>query len=157
MTCGVRPPATSDGLPSDQLGQIGYWAASWLGGIPCCATNATGSPCKAGIPDLRTTDIAHRVALERRSGAPAWSEQPATPDPTRSTSVIAFATSDFPSVLQGFLHTEQQECLTPASQNAHNIRIFLAPAHSKRVHNRRSRVRADRVARESRSYAPGRN
>ena len=83
-------------------------------------------------------------------------QQPATPDPTRSTSVIAFATSDFPSVLQGFLHTEQQY-LTPASQNAHNIRIFLAPAHSKRVHNRRSRVRADRVARESRSYAPGRN
>ncbi len=51
--------------------------------------------------------------------------------------VIAFATSDFPSVLQGFLHTEQHYIRT-ATQNAHNIGIFLAPAYSKPVHIRRS-------------------
>jgi hypothetical protein len=72
------------------------------------------------------------------------------------STVIAFAMSDFPSVLQSFLHTEQHY-VTPASQNAHNIGIFLAPAHSKPVHNRRSRVRADRVAGGPRSYAPGCN
>jgi hypothetical protein len=53
------------------------------------------------------------------------------------TTVIAFAASDFPSVFQGFLHRELH-IITPASQNAHNIVIFLAPAHSRPVHNRRS-------------------
>jgi hypothetical protein len=48
----------------------------------------------------------------------------------RVTTHIAFTTSDFPSVLKGFLHTEQHY-ITPASPNAHNIGIFLAPAHSK--------------------------
>ena len=93
------------------------------------------------------------------------SEQPISLAPRSSLSgphtradqtVMAFATSYFPSVLQGFLHTEQRY-ITPASQNAPNIGIFLAPAHWKPVHNRRSRVRADRVAGGPRSYAPACN
>ena len=41
---------------------------------------------------------------------------------SHSPTAIAFATSDFPSVFLGFLHAEQ-EYITPASQNAHNIGI----------------------------------
>ena len=53
------------------------------------------------------------------------------------TTVLARGTVDSPSMLKSLRRTEQHHIM-PYSQNAHNIGIFLLPARSDAVHNRRS-------------------